>query len=145
MPQSTDTGGGCSNYVDTPSEPRYLYEYAVVRCVPRVEREEFINVGLVMMCKRHRWLCVRISLCESRLKALFPKCDTEAVREQLAGFERVAAGCPGPIGELEVHERFRWLTAVRSASLTTSRPHPGVTDDLRETFDRLYSELVDEF
>lgn len=134
-PVATEGGAGCT---------QYLYEYAVIRYVPRVEREEFVNVGLVMMCKRRRWLRVRLHVCEERLKALFPKCDIEGLRRQLTGFERVAGGCAGPIGTLEAHERFRWLTAVRSASLTTSRPHPGLTDNLQASFDRLFADLVAE-
>ncbi len=120
----------------------YVYEYAVIRYLPRVEREEFVNVGLVMMCKRRRWLKVRVELDERRILALWPKSDLEALRTQTRGFERVAAGCPGPIGTLEAHERFRWLTAVRSACLSTSRPHPGMCADLDQTFEHLYSTLV---
>lgn len=120
----------------------HLYEYAVVRYVPRIEREEFINVGLVMMCKRRRWLRVRVSCDERRLRAFDPGVDCGALMRQLGAFERVAAGDSGPIGGMEAHERFRWLTAVRSACISTSRPHPGKTADLDATFDRLFSELV---
>lgn len=121
---------------------RHLFEYSVVRFLPRVEREEFINIGLVMMCKRRRWIRARISIDESRLKAFCPDADIDALRGQLDAFCRVADGCSGAIGELDPHERFRWLTAVRSACLATSRPHPGLTPDLDATFDRLFGELV---
>lgn len=124
---------------------RNLYEYAVVRFVPSVEREEFINVGLVMMCKRRRWLKVRIGFDSARALALWPGCDTEAVAAQLRSFDLIAAGkSDSPIAALDAHERFRWLTAVRSACITTSRPHPGLCTDLDATFDRLYDELVGE-
>lgn len=127
-----------------PSKPaRDLFEYAVVRFLPRVEREEFINVGLVMMCKRRRWIRVKVDAESSRLRAFAPCADLDALRCQLDAFCRVASGCRGTIGELEPHERFRWLTAVRSACLSTSRPHPGLTDDLEGTFDRLYADLVE--
>ncbi|MDE6090414.1 MAG: DUF3037 domain-containing protein [Duncaniella sp.] len=127
-----------------PSNPdRNLFEYAVVRFLPRVEREEFINIGLVMMCKRRRWIRVKVDVDSPRLHAFAPCADLEALRSQLDAFCRVAAGCRGAIGELEPHERFRWLTAVRSACLSTSRPHPGLTDDLDGTFARLYTDLVE--
>lgn len=103
----------------TSVEPRHLYEYSVVRFSPKVEREEFINVGLVMMCKRRKWVKARVELPEALVRAFAPDCDTDAVRRQLQSFELVAQGCPGPIGSLEAHERFRWLTAVRSACITT--------------------------
>lgn len=120
-----------------------LYEYAVVQYVPSVERGECVNVGLLMMCKRRRWVRCRISLDESRLLALFPQADMECLREQLGAMESVAAGDPSAIGRLEAHERFRWLTAVRSACINTTRPHPGRCADLDTTFERLYATLVD--
>ncbi len=121
---------------------KHLYEYAVVRYSPRVEREEFINVGLVMMCKRQRWVRVRILWNPERALALWPGADITEVARQLSSFERIAGGDRSPIGQLEAHERFRWLSAVRSASITTSRPHPGCTDDLEATFDRIFAEQV---
>ncbi|MDE6611880.1 MAG: DUF3037 domain-containing protein [Muribaculaceae bacterium] len=126
----------------TPEE--HLYEYAVVRYVPRVEREEFVNVGLVMMCKRRRWVRARVCCDHDRLRALWPECDTETLECQLKSFDAIAAGkSKSPVAALEAHERFRWLTAVRSACITTSRPHPGVTDNLDRTFNRLFAELVE--
>lgn len=119
-----------------------LFEYAVVRYLPRVEREEFINIGLVMMCKRRRWIKTKFLLDEKCLGAFAPDADLEALRGQIESFERTAAGCKGVIGSVETHERFRWLTAVRSACLATSRPHPGLTDNLEETFERLFGEFV---
>lgn len=127
------------------SQPeKHLYEYAVVRYVPRVEREEFINVGLVMMCKRRRWLRVKINCDNARIAALWKDADITALIHQLESFTDIAEGkgC-SPIAQLEAHERFRWLTAVRSASIATSRPHPGLTNDLDATFLRLYSELIE--
>lgn len=121
---------------------KHLYEYAVVRYSPRVEREEFINVGLVMMCKRLRWVCARILWDPQKIKALWPEADTSEAARQLQSFESIAKGDRSPIGRLEAHERFRWLSAVRSAAITTSRPHPGCTDDLEATFDRIFTEQV---
>ena len=127
-----------------PEKPgMHLYEYAVVRYMPRVEREEFVNVGLIMMGKRRRWIRVRIAARRERVLALSADADMEAVESQLASFERVAAGTAPYTSGLEAHERFRWLTAVRSACITTSRPHPGLCQDLDATFERLFAELVE--
>lgn len=122
----------------------HLYEYAVIRYLPRVEREEFINVGLVMMCKRHRWIRAAISLDSRRIGAFDSVLCRDELRHQLDGFLAVADGKPdaGPVAAFPVEERFRWLTAVRSACIQTSRPHPGKTADLDATFDRLFAELV---
>lgn len=126
-----------------PQQPeKHLYEYAVVRFIPVVERGEQVNVGLVMMCKRRRWLRSRIHVDPARILAVFPDADIELLARQLGAFGSIASGDGSPIGMLEAHERFRWLTAVRSACICTSRPHPGVCADLDGTFDRLFDELV---
>lgn len=121
-----------------------LYEYAVIRFVPDIEREEFINVGLILMCKRCRWIKVMISVSRMRVEAFAPECDIDELERQLSMFTSIAAAdkAHGPIATLEAEERFRWLTAVKSACLQTSRPHPGLTDDLDATFERLFKELV---
>lgn len=124
------------------SVTNHLYEYAVVRYLPVIEREEFVNVGLIMMCKRLKWIKVMLRVDESRVSALFPSCCLDTLCSQLASFEKIASGAPGVIGDLDPHERFRWLTAVRSASIQTSRPHPGLTPDLETTFSTLFQELV---
>ncbi len=126
-----------------PTQPeRNLFEYAVVRFVPSIERGEFVNVGLVMMCKRRRWLRCRFHIASERVLALFPGADIDLLRKQLISFERISEGDTSPIGSLEAHERFRWLTAVRSACIATSRPHPGHADNLESAFDTLFNELV---
>lgn len=128
--------------VDAPA-PAHLYEYAVVRFVPKVERDEFLNVGLVMMCKRRKWIKARIHLDPMLLKSFAPEWDAELLARQLSSFEQIARGeGESPIASIEAHERFRWLTAVRSACIATARPHAGHTPDLDTTFDRLFSELV---
>lgn len=123
----------------------HLYEYAVVRFVPSVERGEFVNIGLIMMCKKPAWIRCKFELNPERLQVLCPGIDLECLSTQLRGFERVAGGnldSGSIISSLETHERFRWLTAVRSASLQTSRPHAGIADNLDDTFDRLFDRLV---
>ena len=122
-----------------------LYEYAIVRYVPRIEREEFINVGLAMMCKRKRWIRLEIKLSEDRLAAFSPLHTTETLRNQLNACRMIADGdsAAGPVAGYPVEERFRWLTAAKSACIQTSRPHPGIADNLDSTFDRLFTELVE--
>lgn len=122
----------------------HLYEYAVIRYVPRVEREEFINVGLIMMCKRRRWIRVQLHLESGRLALFDCAMSYEEIAHQLTSFTRIAEGLPeaGPVAAFEPEERFRWLTAVRSSCVQTSRPHCGLTADLDMTFDALMKELV---
>lgn len=129
-----------------PSKPESnLYEYAVVRYLPDAERGEFINIGLVMMCKRRRWIRMATLLREDRLAALGGLCHTaDEIEAQLEGLRRVADRklSAGPFADFPVEERFRWITASKSACIRTSRPHPGLTDDLDATFDRLFTTLV---
>lgn len=117
-----------------------LYEYCVVRYVPRIDREEFINVGLLMMCKRRRWLKARIHLDEKKLAAMGSALGMAALRRQLELFERRDVPQPG----LPVEETYRWLCAPKNAVVQTSPSHPGLADggDLDLTFERLFSELV---
>ena len=126
-------------------KPTHLYEYAVVQFVPDIERGEFINIGLIMMCKRRKWLRTSFIVDRERLSAFCRDVNLDVLERQITGFERVAAGDTregGPIALLEPHERFRWLTAVRSACLQTSRPHPGRSFDLDQTFESLFDVLV---
>lgn len=121
-----------------------LYEYAVVRLVPKVEREEFFNIGLVMFSKKERYIRAAFHLCPEKFRLMYNTLDFDEVQQNLLNFQKIAAGenDGGPIAKLEIPERFRWLTAVRSAVIQTSRPHPGKTADLDATFDRLFEELV---
>lgn len=117
-----------------------LYEYAVVRYVPRVEREEFINIGLIMMCKRRRWLRTEIHINEPRILSMCPTADLDRLRCQVKLFMDKDV----PEKGIPVEETYRWLTAAKSAILQTSPSHPGLsTDSLDETFSRLIRELVD--
>lgn len=121
-----------------------LYEYAVIRFVPKVEREEFFNIGLVMFSKKHKYIRIGFSICPKKFELMNCKVDFEALQQNLESFEKVANGAKdgGEIAHLEIPERFRWLTAVRSSVVQTSRPHPGKTKDLDATFERLFEELV---
>lgn len=121
-----------------------LFEYAIIRVVPRVEREEFLNVGVVLFCKRPVFLQLRYQLDEQRLQALFPGTDTAEVRQHLRAFEAIATGTAthSPIARLDAASRFRWLTARRSTVLQCSVVHPGNCDDPAEALDRLFQQMV---
>lgn len=125
-------------------QENHLFEYAVIRVVPHVEREEFLNVGIVLYCGPQKFLQTRFELNEERLKALCDKLDLQELREHITSFERICAGGKdaGPIGKLSMAERFRWLTATRSTVLQTSKVHPGLCADAGEMLNRLYAQLV---
>lgn len=123
---------------------KHLYEYAIIRVVPRVDRQEFINVGVILYCQAQGFLQTRYELNENRLHALWPNLDLPELHERLRAFERVCAGRKegGPIGQLPLSGRFRWLTAARSTVVQTSPVHPGLCESAADTLSRLYHELV---
>ncbi len=123
---------------------KHLYEYAVIRVVPRVECEEFLNVGLLLFCKRQKYLRAMIKLNHTKLSLFNTELDWEQLEINLASFELISKGDKngGPIAQFEVSERFRWLSAVRSSCIQTSRPHSGFADNLDSTFEKLFEELV---
>ena len=125
-------------------QDKHLYEYAVIRVVPRVEREEFINAGIITFCKRQRFVKVLYTVNEVKLKALCHDIDTHQLALNLASFERIARGAKdgGPIAQFDAAERFRWLTAIRSSVIQTSRPHPGFCKDMNEKTQQLFEDLV---
>lgn len=121
-----------------------LYEYAVIRVVPKVEREEFINVGIILFSKKANYINVLIDLDEQRLTLFSSEIDCEQLRENLDAFVRIGKGdrTAGPIAQEDVPSRFRWLTAIRSSMIQTSRPHPGKADDLDLAAIQLLKEYV---
>ena len=121
-----------------------IYEYAVIRLVPKVEREEFFNIGLVMFSKKEKFIKVDYYLCPDKFSLMRSKLDYDDIIQNLENFQKIAKGEKdgGPIAQLEIPERFRWLTAVRSSVVQTSRPHPGKSKDLEKTFGKLFEELV---
>ena len=125
-------------------QDKQVYEYAVIRLVPKVEREEFFNVGLILFSKQARYLRVAHTLLPDKLRAFCNDCDVEQLENNLNLFTTIGNGmaCGSPIADLDFAERFRWLTAIKSSVIQTSRPHPGVSDNLDATFERLYEELV---
>lgn len=123
---------------------KHLFEYALIRIVPRVEREEFVNVGVVLCCKRKDWIACKILLPEQKLLALDPSVDLDTIRCYLGSFEKICKGekLGNPIAQQDAASRFRWLTAMRSSMLQTSRPHTGLTEDLNATLESLFEEYV---
>jgi len=125
-------------------QEQYLFEYAVIRIVPKVEREEFLNVGVVLYCAKQKFLQSRFSIDEERLQLFCKKTDMDGLREYLHAFEQICLGGnnAGPIGKLPIAERFRWLTATRSTVVQTSKVHPGLCSDAAEMLTKLFEQLV---
>lgn len=123
---------------------RSVFEYAAIRVVPRVERGEFVNVGVVLFCRTRRFLEARVRLEPARLRALAPDVDLAAVEELLGYIPLVCRGgkAAGPIGALPPHERFRWLTAPRSTVVQPSPVHSGMCDDPLLAIERLFAALA---
>jgi Protein of unknown function (DUF3037) len=120
------------------------FEYAVIRVVPKVEREEFFNVGVILYCPGQKFLKTLWQLDEERLRVFCNKMEMAELRENLLAFEKVCNSDPdsGAIGKLPIAERFRWLTATRSTVLQTSRVHPGLCNDGMDMLKHLYGQLV---
>jgi Protein of unknown function (DUF3037) len=120
------------------------YDYAIVRVVPRVEREEFVNVGVIVSCPARDFLQARIELDERRLQALDPAIDIEAIRTHLASIPAICAGGSqgGPIGRLSRRERFDWLVAPRSTIIQTSKVHTGRCSDPGALLEHLLNTMV---
>ena len=121
-----------------------LFEYAVVRLVPEVAREEFVNIGVVLYCRGQRLLAMRYALDASRLHAFRVPVPTDELEAYLRAFQQVCNGDPagGPIAALPMADRFRWLTAKRSTIIQTSAVHPGLCASAEATLDHLFQELV---
>lgn len=136
MPASPERGGAVP--------PRHPFEYAVVQVVPRVERGEGFNAGIVLHSRAGRFLGARTNLDESLLVAMSPDCDPEAIRDHLATIERIAAGDPaaGPIAALSAPERFHWLVSPSSTVIQVGPVHTGLTDDPAATLEHLFRTLV---
>ena len=122
----------------------HLFEYAVIRIVPRVEREEFLNVGVILYCKKLQFLRVMFTVDTTRLQAFAGYLDMEALHEHLCAFEKICTGdeSAGEIAKLDMPSRFRWLTATRSTIVQSSKVHPGLCADPQQTLQKLHAQLV---
>jgi hypothetical protein len=125
-------------------QEKFLFEYAVIRVVPRVEREEFLNVGVVLYCRDLKFLQMRYKINEPRLRSLCADLDCNDMKEHLYSFERICNGerDGGPIAALDLASRFRWLTATRSTVVQTSKVHPGFCEDAGEMLEKLFTQMV---
>jgi DUF3037 family protein len=122
----------------------HTYDYAIVRVVPRVDRGEFVNAGVILSCAAAGFLRAFVELDEDRVRALDPSADLDAIRAALATLPRICAGGDdaGPVGRLSLRERFDWLVAPRSSSIQTSPVHTGRCDDLDAAAQRLMLRMV---
>jgi len=122
----------------------YPYDYAVFRVVPRVEREEFVNVGVIVSCPAKDFLEACVELDEQRLMALDFALDVESIRAHLATIPAICAGGEqaGPIGQLSQRERFHWLVAPRSTTIQTSPVHTGWCENPNEVLEHLLNTMV---
>ena len=123
---------------------KHLFEYAVIRVLPKVEREEFINVGIILFSKRAKYIRMMYKLDTNRLGIFCTELDMDLLGDALKSFEKICNGNKeaGAIAQFDIPERFRWLTAMRSSCIQTSRPHPGFADNLDEKTEKLFAELV---
>lgn len=122
-----------------------LYEYAVIRVVPRVEREEFFNVGVILYCRPLKFLKMKFILDRQKLHSLCSHTEPDLLEEYLRGFQHICHGEPnsGIIGKLDIASRFRWLTASRSTMIQSSKVHSGLCSDPDQTLNNLFRELVE--
>lgn len=125
-------------------QDKWVYEYASIRLVPKVEREEFLNVGVILFCKRKKFLEVRYELDEARLKGAFPDIDLETVKNYLKSWELICKGNKegGEIATLDQAGRFRWLTAIRSTIIQSSKVHPGLCGQPEHVLEKLFQRYV---
>ncbi len=123
---------------------KILYEYAVIRIVPRVEREEFINAGLILFAKKQKKILCKTFINQKKIACYPEDTDMDLIKDNLASFEKIANGenCDSPIAALDEPSRFRWLTAAKSTIVQCSPVHPGLTDDVDAVFKKLFQKLV---
>ena len=121
-----------------------LFEYAVIRVVPQVEREEFLNVGVILYCPAKKFLQCLCILDESRLCSFSTRADIADIQAHLHSYTQICKGSAdaGPIAQLDLPSRFRWLTATRSTVVQSSKVHPGLCDDPAKTLEKLFAEQV---
>ncbi|MDQ4123081.1 MAG: DUF3037 domain-containing protein [Acidobacteriota bacterium] len=121
-----------------------LFEYAVIRLVPRVEREEFVNVGVIIYCPAQSFLTVKFEINEKKLCAFAPDLEISEIEKHLRAFEKISRGGEdaGAIGKLAAGARFRWLVAPRSTIVQTSPVHTGLCEDAETALNRLMNLMV---
>ncbi|MEP0212785.1 MAG: DUF3037 domain-containing protein [Cellulophaga sp.] len=125
-------------------QDKVTFEYAVIRIVPKVEREEFFNIGVILFSKRKKFLGVKYRIDRTKLEAFCKDLDYNLLQDYLKAWELVCKGEPagGPIGKLELSDRFRWLAASRSTVIQSSKTHPGLCNNPEETLEKLFATYV---
>ncbi|WP_179351566.1 DUF3037 domain-containing protein [Winogradskyella vidalii] len=123
---------------------KVTFEYAIIRLVPRVEREEFFNVGVILFSKRKKYLGVKFNVSETKLKAFSCELDLEAINNYLKSWELISKGdsSAGKIGQFEISDRFRWLAASRSTIIQSSKTHSGLTDNPEKELNSIFENYV---
>ncbi|NRR91121.1 DUF3037 domain-containing protein [Winogradskyella undariae] len=123
---------------------KVTFEYAIIRLVPRVEREEFFNIGVILFSKRKKYLGVKFNVNENKLKAFSCELDLDAINNYLKSWELISKGevSAGKIGQFEISDRFRWLAASRSTIIQSSKTHSGLTDDPEKELNSIFKNYV---
>jgi hypothetical protein len=125
-------------------QDKHLFEYAIIRVVPRVEREEFVNVGVILFCAKKKFLKCKLHVDAQKMEVMCKAIDLEELNKNLNAIETICAGGKqsGPIGQLDLASKFRWLTATRSTVVQSSKVHPGFCDEPEHMLERLYEQFV---
>ena len=120
------------------------FDYTVIRVVPRVEREEFVNAGVIVFCLEQNFLAAKVHVDGERLKALWPEVDVDLIRQHLGAFPKISAGDPsaGPIARLSLRERFHWLVSPRSTIIQVSPVHTGICDEPEKVVEHLMKRIL---
>jgi len=123
---------------------KVTFEYAIIRLVPRVEREEFFNVGVILFSKRKKYLGVKFNVNKNKLKAFSCELDLDTINNYLKSWELISKGdaSAGKIGQFEISDRFRWLAASRSTIIQSSKTHSGLTDDPEKELNSIFENYV---
>jgi Protein of unknown function (DUF3037) len=125
-------------------QDNHLYEYAIIRLVPKVEREEFINVGVILYCAKEAFLQAKFKIDSDKIKAISTEIDLPELEMYLTTWQKIIEGKKqgGTIGQLPLASRFRWLTATRSTIIQSSKAHPGFCINAEEKLEQLFAEMV---
>ena len=125
-------------------QDKYTFEYAIIRVVPKVEREEFFNVGAILFSKRKKFLGIKYLVNPNKLKAFSPEIELELLNNYLEAWQLICDVGPsgGKIGTLELSDRFRWLAACRSTIIQSSKTHSGLSNDPKEALEDIFKKYV---
>ncbi|WP_375562485.1 DUF3037 domain-containing protein [Bernardetia sp. OM2101] len=125
-------------------QDKFTFKYAIIRIVPKVEREEFFNVGVIVFCKRKKFLDIKYTINETKLKTFSCEIELELLNDYLKAWKLVCEGnsASGKIGQLELSERFGWLTASRSTIIQSSKTYSGLDSDPKKALETIFKEQV---